>query len=94
MTEDKQVVSYEFRFKGSPDGEIHGPEGPFFRPRTRLEKFKLAILGFLGFSVLLTILSVAFFVSLILAVPLIIGGLFWYWKMSRAMRRNFGRPPF
>jgi len=89
MDEEKQIISYPIVIEGDSEGESHNPGEQFFRPPTRLERFKLALFGILAFSVMLTILSLAFFVGLILAVPLIIAGLFWYWRMKRAFRRNF-----
>ncbi len=94
MDEEKQNVSYPIVIEGDSEGESRNPWEQLFRHPTRLEKLKFTLLGILAFSVMLTVLSLAFFVGLILAVPLIIAGLIWYWRMSRAFRRNFRKPPF
>ncbi len=94
MDEEKEVISHPITIEVDPGGDFRNPGDQFSRPPTRFEKFKLALMGILVFSVMLAVLSLAFFVGLILAIPLIIAGLFWYWRMSRVFRRNFGRPPF
>lgn len=94
MDEEKQKISYPIVIEEDSEGDFHNPGEQLFRPPTRFEKFKFALLGILALSVMLTILSLALFVGLILAVPLIIAGLFWYWRMTRAFRRNFGKRSF
>lgn len=94
MDEEKQDIFYPVTIEGDSEGDFHGLGGQFLRQPTRFERFKFALLGILALSVMVTILSLALFVGLILAVPLIIAGLFWYWRMTRAFRRNFGRRSF
>ncbi len=66
--------------------------GPAFRPLSRLERLKFGLMTLFGLTILLAVILSAFFIGLVLAIPLTVVWMFWLarigWRLRARSRLN------
>ncbi|MGB3922195.1 MAG: hypothetical protein WBL19_02890 [Minisyncoccia bacterium] len=66
--------------------------GPAFRPLSRLDRLKFNLLTLLGLTIFLAVIISAFFIGLVLAIPLTVLWMIWLarigWRLRMRSRAN------
>lgn len=83
--EEKEVyqVTFEDRERRS---------GPAFRPLSRMERLKFSLTALFGLTIFLAVIISAFFIGLVLAIPLTVIWMIWLariaWRLRMRSRAN------
>jgi hypothetical protein len=68
----------------------HG--GPVFRPLSRMERLKFSLTALFGLTIFLAVIISAFFIGLVLAIPLTVIWMIWLariaWRLRMRSRAN------
>lgn len=66
--------------------------GPVFRPLSRMERLKFSLMTLFGLTIFLAVIVSAFFVGLVLAIPLTVIWMIWLariaWRLRMRSRAN------
>lgn len=66
--------------------------GPTFRPLSRLERLKFGLMTLFGLTIFLAVIISAFFIGLVLAIPLTVLWMIWLarigWRLRTRSRLN------
>ena len=74
---DQELVTYRVTL-----GEEEDYRATYsIRPLSRFQIFKLGLIGLLGLAMAAVFLFMTFIVGFILAIPLVLLGLFWYFRL-------------
>ena len=88
--EDQELVTYRVTLGGSEE-----PRTTYsIRPLSRFQIFKLTLIGLLGLAMVAIFLFATFIVGLLLAIPLVLLGLFWYFRLVWLGRTRYKRDRF
>lgn len=86
LPEEKKEV-YEITI-----GERAWRSGPAFRPLSRLERLKFGLMTLFGLTIFLAVIVAAFFIGLVLVIPLTVLWMIWLgrigWRMRMRSRLN------
>jgi Flp pilus assembly protein TadB len=87
LPEEKREEAYEITLKDQA-----WRRGPVFRPLSRLERLKFSLMTLFGLTVFLAVIISAFFIGLILAIPLTVIWMIWLgriaWRLRTRSRLN------
>ncbi|NKE71749.1 hypothetical protein [Candidatus Manganitrophus noduliformans] len=66
--------------------------GPAFRPLSRMERLKFSLTALFGLTIFLAVIISAFFIGLVLAIPLTVIWMIWLaripWRLRMRSRAN------
>lgn len=66
--------------------------GPVFRPLSRMERLKFSLMTLFGLTIFLAVIVSAFFIGLVLALPLTVIWMIWLariaWRLRMRSRAN------
>jgi hypothetical protein len=69
-----------------------GRRGPVFRPLSRMERLKFNLMTLFGLTIFLAVMVSAFFIGLVLAIPLTVIWMIWLariaWRLRIRSRAN------
>lgn len=67
-------------------------QGPVFRPLSRMERLKFSLMTLFGLTIFLAVIVSAFFIGLVLAIPLTVIWMIWLariaWRLRMRSRAN------
>lgn len=87
---DQELVTYQVTLGGEEDHRTTYS----IRPLSRFQIFKLTLIGLLGLAMAAIFLFATFIIGFILAIPLVLLGLFWYFRLAWLGRTRYKRDRF